>query len=155
MGTGIITTALLIIVGYFVITKVIGLAVRLVVPVVLIAILGGAGLFADLLPRTGPDSYAVERDQPYGQDRRGPEGPGSIGDMRLRDIADTVVDATRSVLRHVVALLDHAAEPDRPEPLRPYSDSHHPRRDRFGEDAWRSRDDPAAWDAEGRPGRSY
>lgn len=154
LGTGIITTALLLIVGYIVITKVIGIAFRLVVPVVLLVILGSAGIFADLLPRSSSGYDNVDRYQSYDQDRRLPEDGSRLGDMRLRDIADAVVDATRSVLRQLAALLDHAADTGRPEQLRQYSDPH-PRRDRFGEGERRSYDDPAAWDSAPRSGRTY
>ncbi|MEZ0172273.1 hypothetical protein [Microvirga sp. TS319] len=154
MGTGIITTALLIIIGYIVITKVIGIAFRLVVPVVLIILLGGAGIFAELLPQRSPDQDLTHRHQPYGQDRSAPEAVSRLGDIRLRDIADTVVDATRSVLRHVAALLDYAVDDERPEQLPLYSDPRF-RRDRFGDTERPTYGEPEAWDGAPRPGRTY
>src|SRR5690349_12788114 len=55
VSTGIITTAIVLIVGYVIISRVIGLAFRFVVPLVLVAILAGAGVFSNLMPDRGPE----------------------------------------------------------------------------------------------------
>ena len=155
MSSGIITTAILLIVGYIIITKVIGLAFRLVVPVVLIMILAGAGVFADLLPNKGSGPQSADHSRPYNQDRRASEDVSRLGDMSLRDIADTALDAARSILRSTLALLDRTADPEPLKQLPPYSAARDPARDRFGEDQRPSYGDSHSEDAEPRPWRSY
>ena len=84
-STGIIATAFILIVGYVIVSKIVGLAFRLVVPLVLLVVLGGAGAFSGLTPeRSSADQYA-----PYGQAQHRPSG--DIGDLRLRDIADAAL----------------------------------------------------------------
>ena len=84
-STGIIATAFILIVGYVIVSKIVGLAFRLVVPLVLLVVLGGAGAFSGLMPVSSPaDQYA-----PYGQAQHRPSG--DIGDLRLRDIADAAL----------------------------------------------------------------
>jgi hypothetical protein len=148
LGTGIITTGILLIVGYVVITRLIGLAFRLVVPVVLLLVLAGAGLFSGLLPDRGH----ADLNQPPGYDRRIAEDSSRLGDLRLRDIADSVVDMTRSILRGTLAFLDSTADPQPPEPLHPYSGRGPMPRDRFGEVPF---DDEPQWDGPSRPRRVY
>lgn len=41
MSTGIIATAIILIIGYLIVSKIVGLAFRLVVPLVLLVVLGG------------------------------------------------------------------------------------------------------------------
>src|SRR3712207_3674364 len=92
LSTGIVVTAIVLIIGYIIVSRIVGLAFRLVVPLVLLVLLGGAGVVSGLMPERAADPYA-----PYGeaQHRLGAD----IGDLRLRDIADMAVDAVRSVLR--------------------------------------------------------
>ncbi len=119
MSAGFIATAIVLIIGYVIVSRILGLAFRLVVPLVLLVILGGAGVFSNLMPERSPtDPYA-----PYGQVQHRPRG--DIGDLRLRDIADMAVDAVRSVLRGSLALLNSIAEPEpRPEPRWPDEPQH-------------------------------
>jgi hypothetical protein len=59
LSIGIIATAIVLIIGYVIVSRLVGLAFRLVVPLVLLIILGGAGVFSGLLPERHPaDSYA-------------------------------------------------------------------------------------------------
>jgi hypothetical protein len=123
-STGIIATAFILIVGYVIVSKIVGLAFRLVVPLVLLVVLGGAGAFSGLMPVSSPaDQYA-----PYGQAQHRPSG--DIGDLRLRDIADMAVDAVRSVLRGSLAVLNGASEP---EPRREQRWTDKPHHSRHGE----------------------
>ncbi|MDG2571202.1 hypothetical protein P7L87_26975 [Vibrio parahaemolyticus] len=94
-------------IGYMIVSRIIGMAFRLVVPLVLIALLGGAGAITSLLPDSGP----VDR---YGQRPSVSDG-GGIGDLRLRDVADIAVDAARAMLQGGLALLG-GAEPREAEP---------------------------------------
>jgi hypothetical protein len=109
LSAGFITTAIILVVGYVILSKVIGFAFRLVIPVVLILVLGGAGALSGLFPQRYPDNQSV----PY---TRAQEHPGDIGDLRLRDLADMAVGAARSVLQGMLALLDgtagYGAEPE-------------------------------------------
>ncbi len=116
MSTGIIATAIVLIIGYVIVSRIVGLAFRLVIPLVLLVILGGAGVFSGLMTERSPaDQYA-----PYGQAEHRPSG--DIGDLRLRDIANMAADAVRSVLQAGLAFLNGVPEPEpRPEP-------HHARR---------------------------
>lgn len=155
MSTGIITTAVLLIVGYVILTKVIGLAFRLVVPAVLIMVLAGAGIFSGLMPDHALDRYPADRAKPYGQDLHVAEEASRLGDVRLRDIADTVIEAARSILQSTLALLDRAADPGPAEQSPSYSEPRHPQRDRFGEPPHPSYDDPSSWAPSPRPGRVY
>ena len=91
-----------------IVSRIIGFAFRLVVPLVLVALLGGAGTITSLLPDNGP----VDRD---GQ-RPSVSDSGGIGDLRLRDVADMAVDAARAVLQGGFALLG-GVEPRETEPL--------------------------------------
>jgi len=99
LSTGIIATAIVLIIGYVIVSRVIGLAFRLVVPLVLIVILGGAGVFSSLIPERVPDGS-------YGQAQH--RSGSDIGDLRLRDIANIAVDTIRSVLQGSLALLNGA-----------------------------------------------
>jgi hypothetical protein len=110
------------VVGYMIVSKIVGLAFRLVVPLVLIALLGGAGAITSLLPDSGP----ADR---YGQRPSVSDG-GGIGDLRLRDVADMAVDAARAVLQGGLALLG-GAEPREAEPLATVR-GRPPARDRYG-----------------------
>ena len=114
LSAGFITTAIILVIGYVILSKVIGLAFRLVVPVVLILVLGGAGALSSLLPDGAPARYAVDQSMPYAQAQ---ERPGDLGDLRLRDLADMAAGAARSVLQGMLALLDGTVEHGaRPEP---------------------------------------
>ncbi len=105
MSTGIIATAIVLIISYVIVSRIVGLAFRLVIPLVLLVILGGAGVFSGLMPERSPaDPYA-----PYGQAQH---RPADISDLRLRDITDMAVDAVRSVLRGSLALLNGISEPE-------------------------------------------
>jgi len=107
LSTGIIATAIVLIIGYVIMSRIVGLAFRLVVPLVLLVVLGGAGVFSGLTPERSPaDQYAS-----YGQAQHHPSG--DIGDLRLRDIADMAAHAVRSVLRGSLAVLTSIAEPER------------------------------------------
>ena len=131
MSTGIITTALILIIGYAVLSRIVGFAFRLVVPVVLIVILGGAGVFSGLMSDTAPERYASSRDA-FG-DPAQQRASGDIGDLSLRELADMAIGTARSLLQGSLALLDRALEPERaPEPM-PYRPVE-PRRHRYGED---------------------
>ncbi|MDG2571223.1 hypothetical protein P7L87_27085, partial [Vibrio parahaemolyticus] len=55
MSTGFTATAIVLIIGYVIVSRIIGLAFRLVVPLVLLVILGGAGVFSNLIPERAPD----------------------------------------------------------------------------------------------------
>jgi hypothetical protein len=154
LGTGIIITAILLIVGYVIISRIIGLAFRLVVPLVLIVILAGAGIFSGLMPDHAPDHYTADQDRPDGPDRRFPDDGRHLGDMRLRDIGDTVTHAVRSALRGTLAFLDGLAGR---EPMEHHPRSSEPRRwsrDRFDE-VPPGPDEEPSWDHSSRPGRAY
>ncbi|WP_152568773.1 hypothetical protein [Microvirga sp. BSC39] len=113
MSAGFITTAIILVVGYVILSKVIGLAIRLVIPVVLILVLVGATL-SGLLPDHTPERYPADQPVPY---TRAQERPADIGDLRLRDLADITVGAARSVLQGMLALLDgNAGHRAKPEP---------------------------------------
>jgi hypothetical protein len=122
LSTGLIATAIVLIIGYVIVSRIVGWAFRLVIPVVLLLILGGAGVFSGLMPERAPaDQYA-----PYGQAQHRPSG--DIGDLRLRDIPDMAADAVRSVLQAGLTLLNGVLEPEpRPEPHWP-DEPHHARR---------------------------
>jgi hypothetical protein len=122
LSTGIIATAIVLIIGYVIVSRIIGLAFRLIVPLVLLVILGGAGVFSGLMPERAPaDQYAR-----YAQAQHRPSG--DIGDLRLRDIADMAADAVRSVLQAGLAFLNGVHEPEpTPEPHWP-DEPHHARR---------------------------
>jgi len=149
---GIITAAILLVIGYVVITRAIGLAFRLVVPVVLIVILAGAGVFTDLLPSGRSSSDPADHAQPYGRSGPMPEDGGRLGDIRLGDIADTVFAAAQSLLRSTLAFLDRAADPRASEQAPPYPDSRHRTRNRY--DEMPAYDDPRSWGPD-RSGRTY
>lgn len=119
MSTGIIATAIALIIGYVIVSRIVRLAFRLLVPLVLLVVLGGAGVFSGLTPEHSPaDQYA-----PYGQAQHRPSG--YIGDLRLRDIGDMAVDAVRSVLRGSLAVLNSIVEPEpRREPHWPNEPQH-------------------------------
>jgi hypothetical protein len=106
LSIGIIATAIVLIIGYVIVSRLVGLAFRLMIPLVLLIILGGAGVFSGLMPERPPaDSYA-----PYGQAQHRSEA--DIGDLRLRDVADIAVDTIRSVLQGSLALLNGVSEPE-------------------------------------------
>ena len=116
LSTSIIATAIVLIIGYVIVSRIVGWAFRLVIPLVLLLILGGAGMFSGLMPDRAPaDQYA-----PYGQAQHRPSG--EIGDLRLRDVADIAADAVRSVLQAGLALLNGVPEPE------PRREPHHARR---------------------------
>jgi hypothetical protein len=119
LSTGIIATAIVLIIGYVIVSRIVGLAFRLVVPLVLLVVLGGAGVFSGLTPERSPaDQYA-----PYGQAQH--RLSGDIGDLRLRDIANMAANAVRSVLRGSLAVLNSIAEPEpRREPRWPDDPQH-------------------------------
>ncbi|WP_201864016.1 hypothetical protein [Microvirga soli] len=118
MSSGVIATAIVLIIGYVIVSRIMSLAFRLVIPLVLLVILGGAGAFSGLMPKRSPaDQYA-----PYGQAQH---RPGDIGDLRLRDIADMAADAVGSVLQAGLALLNGMLEP---EPSREPDGPHRSRR---------------------------
>jgi hypothetical protein len=59
LSTGIITTAVVLIINYIIMSKIVGFAFRLVVPLVLLMLLGGVGVFSGLMPERSPaDPYA-------------------------------------------------------------------------------------------------
>jgi len=121
LSTGVIATAIVLIIGYVIVSRIIGLAFRLVIPLVLLVILGGTGVFSGLMTERSPaDQYA-----PYGQAEH--RSSGEIGDLRLRDIADMAADAVRSVLQASLALLKGVPESEpRREPHWP-DEPHHAR----------------------------
>jgi hypothetical protein len=119
LSIGIIATAIVLIIGYVIVSRIVGLAFRLVVPLVLLVILGGAGVFSGLMPERSPADQYV----PDGQAQHRPSG--DISDLRLRDIADMAVDAVRSVLQGSLTLLNSIAEPEpRREPRWPDEPQH-------------------------------
>jgi hypothetical protein len=100
VGTGIITTAIILIVGYVIISRMIGLAFRLVIPLVLIMILGGAGVFSGL----------VSDHAPYGQPPHSLDTDNrNFDDLRLRDITTMATDIARTALRGLLVVLDKAS----------------------------------------------
>jgi hypothetical protein len=106
LSTGIVATAIVLIIGYVIVSRIVGLAFRLVVLLVLVVLLGGAGVVSGLMPeRSTADPYA-----PYGEAQHRPAA--DIADLRLRDIADMAVDAVRSVLRGSLALLNGLSGPE-------------------------------------------
>ncbi|MFC1455608.1 hypothetical protein ACETIH_02460 [Microvirga arabica] len=114
MSAGFISTAIILVVGYVILSKVIGLAFRLVIPVVLILVLGGAGALSGLLLDREPERHPADQSVPY---TRAQERPSDIGDLRLRDLADVAVGAARSVLQGMLALLDGTTgQEPKPEP---------------------------------------
>ncbi|WP_262267589.1 MULTISPECIES: hypothetical protein [Microvirga] len=122
MSTGIVATAIVLIIGYVIVSRIVGLAFRLVVPLVLIVLLGGAGVFSSLMPgHSAADPYA-----PYGEAQH--RSAADIGDLRLRDIADMAVDAVRSVLRGSLALLNGISESERGQEPRWPDEPEHTRR---------------------------
>ncbi|PVE25809.1 hypothetical protein DC522_03285 [Microvirga sp. KLBC 81] len=128
MSTGIITTAIILIICYAIISRIVGFAFRLVVPLVLIVLLGGAGVVSELMPGRAPNPYAVDQDISYGPAQR--RTGGDIGDLRLRDVADMAVRAVRSLLEGSLGLLNRVSEPE------PTSDLYRPiepRHSRHGE----------------------
>jgi hypothetical protein len=121
LSTGIIATAIILIIGYVIVSRIVGLAFRLIVPVVLLVALGGVGVFSGLVPEHSPaDQYA-----PYGQAQHRPSG--DIGDLRMRDIADMAADAVRSVLQGSLAVLNGASDPEPRREQRWTDGSHHSR----------------------------
>jgi len=119
LSTGIIATAIVLIIGYVIVSRIVGLAFRLVVPLVLLLVLGGAGMFSGLMPERSPAGQY----SPYEQAQHHPSG--DVGDLRLRDIADMTADAFRSVLRGSLALLNGVSEPEpRREPRWPDEPQH-------------------------------
>jgi hypothetical protein len=148
VSTGIVTTALLLIVGYAVVSRLIGLAFRLVVPVVLLVVLAGAGAFSNLMPDRPPsDPY-----RPYDRVEGFEESGSRLGDLRLRDLPGIVVDTVRTAMRGTLAFLDGVAdrEPAEQRPWRP--GPHRTSRDRFDEASPVPHDDPA-WSEPPRPWR--
>ncbi len=113
LSASFITTAIILVVGYVLLSKVIGFAFRLVIPVVLILVLGGAGALSGLIPDRAPERYPEDQSMPY---TRAQEHPSDIGDLRLRDLAEMAVGAARSVLQGMLSLLDgtagHGAKPE-------------------------------------------
>jgi hypothetical protein len=123
LSTGIITTAIVLIVGYVIISRIIGLAFRLIVPLVLIAIPAGTGLFSGFMPDRAPERYPVDQGAPYGQARLPPEADsGGVGDIRLREVADLAVDAVRLVLQRSLAFLNGVSNAESGMHSRPPAD---------------------------------
>jgi hypothetical protein len=122
LSSGVIATAIVLIIGYVIVSRIMSLAFRLVIPLVLLVILGGAGAFSGLISDRSPtDQYT-----PYRQAQHRPSG--DVGDLRLRDIADMAADAVRSMLRGGLALLNGLSEPEpRRDPHWP-DKPHHSRR---------------------------
>jgi hypothetical protein len=59
LSTGISATAVVLIIAYSIVSRIVGLAFRLVVSLVLLVLLGGAGVFSGLMPERSPaDPYA-------------------------------------------------------------------------------------------------
>lgn len=140
MSAGIVTTAILLIVGYVILSRLIGLAFRLVVPVVLLLVLAGAGVFSNLTPGQSPeDPYS------YSHNRTLQESESRLADLRLGDLAGIVVDTVRSALRGTLALLDNATEHGLSQQHPPYRGPHREPHDRFGEAP------PAAYDEPSQP----
>jgi hypothetical protein len=127
LSTGIVATAIVLIIGYIIVSKIVGLAFRFVVPLVLLVLLGGAGVISGLMPeRSGTDLHA-----PYGEAQH--RSAADIGDLRVRDVADMAVDAVRSVLRGSLALLNGISEPKRgQEPRWPDEPEHIRRSEPYG-----------------------
>jgi hypothetical protein len=145
VSTGIIATAVVLIIAYIIVSRIVGLAFRLVVPLVLLVFLGGAGVFSGLMPERSPaDPYTS-----YDQDQHRPDA--DIGDLRLRDIGDTAVDTVRSVLQGSLALLHGISKPEpRREPRWP-DEPQHTRRGGPYEDSPDFADDPR----QGEPRRGW
>jgi hypothetical protein len=127
LSTSVIVTAIVLIIGYIIVSRIVGLAFRLFVPLLLLVVLGGAGVFSGLMPERSPaDQYS-----PYEQAQHRPSG--NVGDLRLRDIADMTADAVRSVLRGSLALLNGVSEPEpRREPQWPDEPQHTRRGEPYG-----------------------
>jgi hypothetical protein len=107
LSTGIVATAIVLIIGYIIVSRIVGLAFRLVVPLVLVVLLGGAGVVSGLMP----ERFAA--DDPYAPDGEAQHRPAAdIGDLRLRDVADMAVDAVRFVLRGSLGLLNGLSDPE-------------------------------------------
>jgi hypothetical protein len=114
LSTGIVATAIVLIIGYIIVSRIVGLAFRLVVPLALVVLLGGAGVVSGLMPeRSAADPYA-----PYGEAQHRPTA--GIGDLRLRDVVAMAVDVVMSVLQESLGLLNGLSdpEPEEPEPTR-------------------------------------
>ncbi len=62
MSTGIVATAIVLIIGYVIVSTIIGLAFRLVVPLALLVFFGGARVVSDLMPE-----HAAAPNAPYGE----------------------------------------------------------------------------------------
>jgi hypothetical protein len=106
LSIGVIATAIVLIIGYVIVSRIVGLALRLIVPLVLLVILGGAGVFSGLVPERSPaDQYT-----PNGQVQH--RSSDDIGDLRLRDLTDMATDAVRSLVRGSLALLNGLSEPE-------------------------------------------
>jgi hypothetical protein len=145
LSTGIIATAIVLIIGYVIVSRLVGLAFRLVVPLVLLVILGGAGVFSGLLPERPPaDSYA-----PYGQAQHRSEA--DVGDLRLRDIAEMAVNTIRSVLQGSLALVNGVSEPEPRREPRWLDEPQRMRRDEPYESSPDFADDPR----QGEPRRGW
>jgi hypothetical protein len=136
VSTGIIATAVVLIIAYIIVSRIVGLAFRFVVPLVLLVLLGGAGVFSGLMPERSPaDPYAS-----YEQDQHRPDA--DIVDLRLRDIGDMAVDTVRSVLQGSLAHLNGISELEpRREPRWP-DELQHTRRGGPYEDSPDFSDDP-------------
>jgi hypothetical protein len=106
LSTGVIATAIVLIIGCVIVSRILGWAFRLVIPLVLLVILGGASVFSGVMPERAP----AEQYAPYAQAQHRPSG--EIGELRLRDIADMAADAVRSVLQAGLAFLNGVSEPE-------------------------------------------
>lgn len=149
LGTGIITTVVLLVIGYTIVSRVLGFAFRLAVPLILIVFVAGTGVISDLIPEHAPDPYVDARDIPDGAVQH--RARNDIGDLRLRDLADVAMQAARTVLQGALAMLNGISEPERdfkhyrsPEPRhsRPGDDQEPPLDE--GRD-WRRVDPPDRW----------
>lgn len=139
MSTGIITTAILLIIGYVVVTKVIGLALRVAVPLILILALGSAGALSSLMPDRDLERHPVDTPLPY--ERTQHLHANDIGDLSLRDIVGMVVDGARPALQGALTLLDSLSEPEPgrspsrdDRPARPEQEDTHPAPSYFDDD---------------------
>ena len=97
---------MILIVGDVIVSKFIGFAFRLVIPLVLLVVLTGAGVLSDLVTERSPANQYT----PYEQTQH--RSSAHVGDLRLRDIADMAVDALRSMLQGSLALLNGISVPE-------------------------------------------
>jgi hypothetical protein len=132
LDTGIVTTAIILIIGYMIVSRLVGFAFRFALPLALIVLLGGAGVFSGLMPERAQEFDPADRNASYGPSQHHRSG-SDIGDLRLRELADMAVRAVRSVLQGSLALFNGISES---EPSRaPYGsiEPRHPSRGEYRE----------------------